>query len=405
MYRTILSYSLVAALLTTSVSFNALADKEDTGALVGAIVGGIIGNQIGGGSGRDIATGVGVILGAVIGADIGKTLDESDRRALADAQRNAFRRPVGERTDWDGNQYGSRTGAHGNFRTTREGYLRTNSREICREYESIIITRQKTETKRGIACSRADGSWREVNSTEVVFRDGSSVRNETVTNGRNPGYNQPVRPIEPSRPYYPNRPNPGYPPPVPGYGYNSLRGFCQDFDHSQFLIAKQFATSYNGPYLSQTAATQWALNYNRSHRCGTISEFSARFQALKNLATAYNGLYISESEARIFAEEKADYLTTAEISEFASSISKLKSFITSYNGLYKNQQEANRISRNWIERNGCDTAPQIQIMWDQFVREYNFATSYNGLYMNSSEARNYALNKVARISRCSDLLR
>ncbi|OYZ16237.1 MAG: hypothetical protein B7Y39_15820 [Bdellovibrio sp. 28-41-41] len=393
MNRSFLSFSLVAAMLTTSVSVTALADKEDNGAIIGAIVGGILGNQVGKGNGKKVATGLGIILGAVVGADIGKDLDNNDRRALEEAQRDSFRRPIGERTEWDGNSYGSRTGARGNFRTTREGYLRSNSRKVCREYESVIVTRQKTETKTGIACSSANGSWREVNTTEVVFngrrRNGGNYRSG------------PVRPIEPSRPM----PRPPVVVPTPNYGYGSLRGYCQDYDHSQFMIAKQFATSYNGPYLSQSEATRWALEYNREHRCGTITEFSSRFQALKSLATSYNGLYLRETEARVYAAEKAEYHTTADVAELVNTIAKLKSFVTAYNGLYKGQSDAGRIARNWTDRNNCENSSQIQMMWDQFNREYQFATSYNGLYLGQTEARNYALGKVSRMSRCSDLLR
>lgn len=277
MNRNILSFGLVAAMLTTSVTFNALADKEDTGAIVGAIVGGILGNQVGKGNGKTVATGVGIILGAVIGADIGKSLDENDRRALEEAQRDAFRRPIGERTDWDGNRYGSRTGARGNFRTTREGYLRSNSREVCREYESVIVTRQKTETKTGIACSRADGTWREVNSTEVVFRDGSSVRNETVTSGnggRGYGYGGPVRPMEPVRPMHPRpRPNPGYITPAPqlpmtcmnmvmekGYGPTTARQNCEGINYPEQLnCAKLILDKGYGP--SNIQATCMNIDY------------------------------------------------------------------------------------------------------------------------------------------------
>lgn len=298
MNRKFLSIGLVAAIITTSVSFHASADKEDTGVVVGAIIGGLLGNQVGKGSGRTVATGLGIVLGAVIGADVGKSLDENDRRALEEAQRDAFRRPIGERSDWDGNRYGSRTGARGNFRTTREGYLRTNSREICREYESVIVTRQKTETRTGIACSRADGSWREVNSTEVTFHGGNYGGNY------NGGYNrpQPVRPIEPS-----------YPRPGSGYGYGSS---------------------------------------------------------------------LQEREATVAA---------------------IRNFVWGTNGLNRSSSEADRIARLWIERN-CEGSYQIQSMANQFKQEYDFAWSTRGLNMGSSQARQYALNKVSRMSRCSNLL-
>lgn len=200
MNRKLLSLGLAAALLTSTVSFKAHADNQDAGAIAGAIIGGILGNQIGGGSGKAVATGLGIVLGAVVGADIGRALDDADRRAYADAQRDVFYRPIGQQVDWDGYRYGSRSGNSGYLRSTREGYYRGNPREICREYESVIVTRQKTERRTSIACSRADGSWREATSTEVVFNQSSY------------GYGQPSYPSYPSQGGYitpGSRPYPG----------------------------------------------------------------------------------------------------------------------------------------------------------------------------------------------------
>ncbi|MCB0371187.1 MAG: glycine zipper 2TM domain-containing protein, partial [Bdellovibrionales bacterium] len=189
MNRKFLSYSLTIAMMTTLISVDGFAKKkskknENAGTIAGAIIGGIVGSQIGKGDGKTSATGIGIIVGAVLGNEIGKDLDESDRRAFSEAQRDNFRRPVGEETDWDGSRYGSRTGSHGRFVTTREGYRRNNSREVCREYRSVIVTRNKTVTKTGIACSSTDGSWREVNSKEVVFNGNSHQRPDVRPNPR-----------------------------------------------------------------------------------------------------------------------------------------------------------------------------------------------------------------------------
>jgi len=292
MNRKFLSFGLVAAMLTTSVSFNALADKEDAGAIVGAIVGGLLGNQVGKGNGKTVATGIGIILGAVVGADIGKSLDENDRRALAEAQRDAFLRPIGERTEWDGYRYGSRTGARGNFRTTREGYLRTNSREICREYESVIVTRQKTETKTGIACSRADGAWREVNSSEVIFRNGTVVRNETSTNGHGPNYGGGY-----------NRPQPVR----PGYGYG---GSIQEREATVAAV-RSFVWGINGLNKSSSEADRIARLWIERNCEGAyqVKAMAAQFKQEYDFAWGIRGLNMSSSQARQYALDRVSRMS------------------------------------------------------------------------------------------------
>lgn len=398
MNRNLLSYGLTTILLATSISFNAHAGKDDTGAIVGAIVGGLLGSNVGKGNGKIVATGLGIVIGAVIGNDIGEQLDENDRRALEEAQRNSFQRPVGQRTDWDGNRYGSRTGSYGNFRTTREGYSRYNSREICREYESVIVTRQKTETRTGVACTKANGTWTEVKSTDVVFRNGDEIRTETITHGRDNNYDNRNH----RRP-----PGPGHVVPTPTYGgnYASLKGYCQDYDHQEFYVAKNFAYSASGINLNSTDATQWALEYVQSHRCGTINEYSSRFRALYNMAYSPSGLNMNSSDARNYALQKVEYTTEARVRQMQETAAKVKNFVYSANGLNRDSATAGRAAMEWIDRRSCEDADHVQTMWNQYTKEYNFAYSSSGLNKNSSDARAYALNKISHMSRCSDLLR
>lgn len=160
----------IVAMLIGSVNAVAFDSKSDAGAVVGAVVGGVIGNQVGGGSGQVIATGIGIIAGAVIGSSIGQSLDRMDQAALQNAQNQSLLGPVGQPVDWYGSQYGSRTGSHGRFATTRRGYNRHNNREECRSYRSEIVSRGKSEVRTGTTCRRANGSWYEVNSSEVYFR-------------------------------------------------------------------------------------------------------------------------------------------------------------------------------------------------------------------------------------------
>lgn len=198
--------SLIVASLV-QYSSPAFADKETIGGIIGGIIGGGIGTQIGKGNGNKAAIIIGAIAGTMIGSKIGEDMDEADRRALADAQRRCLEDRIGNRRDWNGRDYGSRTGARGTFTSTREGY-NNRTGEYCREYTSIIYMRDRKEETRGIACSRRDGSWYEVRETEVSF-------NRRSNNGPGRHNNEPVRPDYPSQP---TRPTP--PPPVhSGYGY------------------------------------------------------------------------------------------------------------------------------------------------------------------------------------------
>lgn len=199
MKRLILGTLVVTSL--TQYSVPALAGREE----VGNIIGGIIGSNIGGGNGNKAAIIIGAIAGTMIGGKVGRDLEESDRRACVDAQREALRSDIGHRREWRGRDYGSSSGARGSFTSTREGY---NSRgEYCREYVSIIESRSGREETRGIACSRADGSWYENQSHEVDFSGRHPGRGHEPNPPRFPG--EPVRP-GPVRPptYPPHEPNP-----------------------------------------------------------------------------------------------------------------------------------------------------------------------------------------------------
>lgn len=169
MKNTIKAISVIM-LMIGSLNVFALDNKSDVGTVVGGVVGGVVGNQIGGGSGNIIATGIGIIVGAAVGSSIGKSLDRADQRALQDAQSRALYAPVGTYYDWSGDRYGSQTGSYGRFGTTREGYNRRYPSEVCRSYRNEIYSRGRQEVRSGTTCERANGSWYEVNSSEVTFR-------------------------------------------------------------------------------------------------------------------------------------------------------------------------------------------------------------------------------------------
>lgn len=207
MKRNLIIGSLIVSSLVQYAS-PAFANKETIGNIIGGIIGGAVGSNVGKGNGNKAAIIIGAIAGTMIGGEIGRDLDEADRRALEEAQRHCLNGGIGNNVDWNGRTYGSRTGAYGSFRTTREGYNRGG--EVCREYHSEIYSRGRTERTSGYACSRRDGSWYEVRETEVTFggRHGGGYQG--------PGRHEPSRP--PRYPDVPVRPN--FPPPPPAYsGY------------------------------------------------------------------------------------------------------------------------------------------------------------------------------------------
>lgn len=206
--------TIVAATIVQNSSV-AWADKQAIGNIIGGIIGGAIGSQIGGGSGNKAAIVIGAIAGTMIGGKVGRDMDEADRRAFDEAQRRALRGRVGQREDWRGRDYGSRSGASGSFTTVREGY-NNRTGEYCREYHSVIQLRHSVEETRGIACSRRDGSWYETHSSEVRF--------DNDRGGHHGGrHNNPPPRHTPPR-YQPPQPTP---PPPPSYGHSRYQSTAQ----------------------------------------------------------------------------------------------------------------------------------------------------------------------------------
>jgi surface antigen len=167
--------ALVAATGLQSAPVANAQSKQGAGQILGAIAGGLIGNQIGGGNGKVAATAIGAAVGLMVGGRIGRDMDEEDRRAYAQAQSYCFRQGPNSSREWSGRN------ANGTFRTTRQGY-HTRTREVCNEYSSSIYMNGRTENSSGIACQRSDGSYYEVNQSEVRFDGGSSYDPYPQTN-------------------------------------------------------------------------------------------------------------------------------------------------------------------------------------------------------------------------------
>ena len=159
---------LVASIGTQAVPTAALADNEGAGTIIGGILGAIVGNRFGRGGARVGATVVGAVVGAAIGRRVGQRMDDSDRRAWARAHRRCLEGNMNRPYVWYGSEYGSRTGARGEFIVVREGY-HVETRQVCREYKSVIYVNGEKEVYRGYAC-RAKTSWTEVSYNRIYFR-------------------------------------------------------------------------------------------------------------------------------------------------------------------------------------------------------------------------------------------
>ncbi|WII71252.1 beta-sandwich domain-containing protein [Bdellovibrio sp. 22V] len=278
----VLGSVIVASLVQyTSPAF---ANKEIIGNIIGGVIGGAIGTQIGKGNGNKAAIIIGAIAGTMIGGKIGSDLDEADRRALEEAQRRSLQDRLGDRCDWDGRRYGSRTGARGSFTSTREGY-NNRTGEYCREYTSVIYAGNRTEETRGVACSRRDGSWYEVRETEVRFqqRGGGSF-------GNGGGHVRPdPRPERPSRPV---------PPPPPPSSQGRYEGTTQISSVTRRSGGEWFRITLRRPVSLDRVEVRALSAGVRIHEASvyTVSNRQIRIRELSPTPTFYAGdTAVSES--------------------------------------------------------------------------------------------------------------
>lgn len=131
--------------------------KQTMGTLLGAAGGGLLGSQIGKGRGQLAAVAAGTLVGALVGSELGKSLDRTDRLALAGAQRTAGTAPLHQPIHWRNPD----SGHSGSVTAIREGTTRTG--QYCREFQHTIFVGGTAEKGYGTACLEPDGSWRIVN--------------------------------------------------------------------------------------------------------------------------------------------------------------------------------------------------------------------------------------------------
>jgi surface antigen len=131
-----------------------MGEKEEAGQEIGSIIGGIVGSYIPGNSiGAKILQNHGDLIGGMIGSAIGASLDEEDRKMLAQTTEAAF-------TTGKTQTFANRnTGVRGSARVTAN---RTNSDgRPCRTVKQEVKLKDgRTATDDVNACKGPDGGWK-----------------------------------------------------------------------------------------------------------------------------------------------------------------------------------------------------------------------------------------------------
>jgi surface antigen len=142
---------LVAALGVAGCANN--GPNEQAGTIIGGVLGGVLGAQVGKGHGRTAAIIAGSLVGAAIGGSVGRTMDDNDRRKVAETLE-------GVRTGVPNTWHNPDTGAQYSVTPTRTYDTASGP---CREFTTEAIIGGKREKVYGTACRQADGNWKVMN--------------------------------------------------------------------------------------------------------------------------------------------------------------------------------------------------------------------------------------------------
>ncbi len=93
-------------------------------------------------------------IAVLLNNELGQSLDASDHRAVAEAQKRALRaRGVGVSVAWQN----EKTGRSGQV---RPGPVYQVNDTTCREFTHLMVVDGSQLTARGTACEQGDGSWK-----------------------------------------------------------------------------------------------------------------------------------------------------------------------------------------------------------------------------------------------------
>jgi surface antigen len=149
-------FAAAAVVLTLGACEGAQQRPGETfGAIIGAGLGALAGSQVGGGKGKLVAVAVGTLAGAYLGGELGRSLDESEREAVADLTQDTLEHtPTGTAATWENPD---KTVA-AEVVPTRTTVAATG--ETCRDFEQTVMVDGRSETVHGTACREGDGRWR-----------------------------------------------------------------------------------------------------------------------------------------------------------------------------------------------------------------------------------------------------
>lgn len=146
--QTFLAIPLVAALALPGCATQ--GPREQAGTVIGGVLGGVLGAQVGGGSGRTVAIIAGTLAGAAIGGSVGQSMDDNDRRKVAETLE-------GVRTGVPATWHNPDTDVQYSVTPTR---TYESAGGPCREFTTEAIIGGRRETVYGTACRQPGGSWK-----------------------------------------------------------------------------------------------------------------------------------------------------------------------------------------------------------------------------------------------------
>jgi surface antigen len=123
-------------------------NRDAVGAAIGGVAGGAIGAGVTDKDDRVVGIIAGTVIGAVVGGLIGESMDRADYTCMGQAFEYAGQGQPVTWTDPNGGRYRVMPG---------ESYQ--NGSHYCREYTTTAAIAGRTETAKGTACRRPDGSW------------------------------------------------------------------------------------------------------------------------------------------------------------------------------------------------------------------------------------------------------
>ncbi|MEW5250500.1 RT0821/Lpp0805 family surface protein [Microbulbifer sp. 2201CG32-9] len=124
-------------------------NSDKVASVLGGLIGGVLGHQVGDGRGKTAATIGGAIAGVLIGGEIGRRMDARNQACVAQALEFA---PEGERITWDDTQGGAQY-------VVTPGAVEQRGDHYCRSFTAEVSSRGESQSTRGSACRRADGTW------------------------------------------------------------------------------------------------------------------------------------------------------------------------------------------------------------------------------------------------------